>query len=197
MKFHIFHSLRGVFNSENDKLYGNFSRKCTHFNKLYFFLLYKAVRLIVSEHAIFGKGTVLAHLVVFTARKRSLGQGNMFTSVCLSMGGGVLPQHALQVVSQHALQQVSRWGVLSQHALQVVSEHALQQVSGRCLVWGVPAPGGCLVWGACSGGLPGRDPPRMATAAGGTHPTVMHSCLQYFIVLDSVIVIIVKILPIG
>ena len=48
---------------------------------------------------------------VFTARKRSLGQGNMFTGVCLSTGG-VLSQHALQVVSQHALQQVSGgWGV--------------------------------------------------------------------------------------
>ena len=28
---------------------------------------------------------------VFTARKRSLGQGNKFTGVCLSTGGGVIP----------------------------------------------------------------------------------------------------------
>ena len=27
-------------------------------------------------------------------------------------------------------------------------------------------------------GVPGGDPPRTATAAGGTHPTGMHSCLQ-------------------
>ena len=31
---------------------------------------------------------------------------------------------------------------------------------------GVPAPGGCLV----------ETPPPTATAAGGTHPTGMHSC---------------------
>ena len=44
----------------------------------------------------------------------------------------------------------------------------------RCLVPGrwVPGPGGCLVLG----GGPGGDPPRTATAAGGMHPTGMHSC---------------------
>ena len=48
----------------------------------------------------------------------------------------MLYQHALQVVSQHALQ----GGVLSQHALQVLSQHALQ---GSLLLgggWGVPGP---------------------------------------------------------
>ena len=43
-------------------------------------------------------------------------------------------------------------------------------------VWsrGMPAPGG---GGGGSGprGVPGGDPP-MATTAGGTHPTGMHSC---------------------
>ena len=34
---------------------------------------------------------------------------------------------------------------------------------------GVPAPGG----------VPGGDPPGTATAAGGTHPTGMHSCFWY------------------
>ena len=52
-------------------------------------------------------------IYTITARKRSLGQGNIFTPVCHSVHGGVLSQHALQVVSQHAL-----LGVLSQHALQ-------------------------------------------------------------------------------
>ena len=28
-------------------------------------------------------------------------------------------------------------------------------------------------------GVPGGDPPRTATAVGGTHPTGMHSCLYY------------------
>ena len=42
--------------------------------------------------------------------------------------------------------------------------------------------GGCLVPGGCllPGGVLGGDPPRTATAAGGTHPTGMHSCLPYF-----------------
>ena len=45
--------------------------------------------------------------------------------------------------------------------------------------------GGCLVpGGACSWvwvwsrGVPGGDLPTTATAAGGTHPTGMHSCMQ-------------------
>ena len=46
----------------------------------------------------------------------------------------------------------------------VLSQYALQQE-------------GCLVpGGSASGGGPGGDPPQMATAAGGTHPTGMHSC---------------------
>ena len=71
---------------------------------------------------------------------------------------------------------LSMGGVLSQHALQVVSQHALQQggsAPGGCLLWGgllqvgVPAPGGGCV-----------DPPwkKKATVADGTHPTGMHSC---------------------
>ena len=57
-------------------------------------------------------------------------------------------------------------------------------------VWsrGVPGPGGVWSQGGClvlgKGGLvpggwvSGGDPPRTATAAGGTHPTGMHSCLK-------------------
>ena len=56
---------------------------------------------------------------------------------------------------------------------------------------GVPSPGGA--WsqegsglgggllregGSGPGGVPGGDPP-MATAAGGTHPTGMHSCIMF------------------
>ena len=40
------------------------------------------------------------------------------------------------------------------------------------LSW-VSAPGGICSWGC-------GDPPVTATAAGGTHPTGMHSCFQYF-----------------
>ena len=108
---------------------------------------------------------------IFTARKRSLGQGNIFTPVCHSVhgGGGWYPSmHCRWYPSMPC-----RRGVLSQHALQVVSQHALQQ--GVCYPR-IPcnrggmrcAPGGgCLV-----------DPPRTATAVGGTHPTGMHSCVQ-------------------
>ena len=42
--------------------------------------------------------------------------------------------------------------------------------SRGCLLWGVSGKGG-LVWG-----VPGGDPHGTATAAGGTHPTGMHSC---------------------
>ena len=44
----------------------------------------------------------------------------IFSEACVknSVHRGVLSQHALQVVSQHAFQQVSS-GVVSQHALQV------------------------------------------------------------------------------
>ena len=49
------------------------------------------------------------------------------------------------------------------------------------LVLGGSGPGGCLVsWDLVPGGLPGKDPP-MATAAGGMHPTRMHSCLAIFL----------------
>ena len=49
--------------------------------------------------------TVLWNISFITARKRSLGQGNIFTLVFHSVHRGVLSQHALQVVSQHALQE--------------------------------------------------------------------------------------------
>ena len=39
---------------------------------------------------------------------------------------------------------------------------------------GVPGPGGCAwYWG-----VPDGDPPETATAAAGTHPTGMHSCVH-------------------
>ena len=70
-------------------------------------------------------------------------------------------------------------GVLSQHALQVVSQHALQQggllLGGGSAPRGVPAQGGCLL-GRCG------DPPQSqtATVADGTYPTGMLSCFFSF-----------------
>ena len=79
---------------------------------------------------------------IFIARKQSFGQGNIFRSVCQEFClGGVLSQHALQVASQHALQQVSR-GVVSQHALQVSR----------------PTPKGGSLGGSGQGGSPGPHP---------------------------------------
>ena len=72
--------------------------------------------------------------------------------------------------------------MLSQHALQVVSQHALQGglLQGGAWFQGVPAPGGVCSWGRgvvpALGGVPDGNPPWTATAVGGTHPTVMHSC---------------------
>ena len=95
--------------------------------------------------------------LMFTARKRSLGQGNIFTPVCHSVHGrGVVSQHALQVVSQHALQWGGAWSRGGAW-------------SGGSAPRGMSAPGGCLV-----------ETPRTASAAGGTHPTGMHSCCSYF-----------------
>ena len=50
--------------------------------------------------------------------------------------------------------------------------------------------GGCLVWGGAWSrgdawlGGPGGDLPKKATAAGGMHPTGMHSCLSTYLGLD-------------
>ena len=78
--------------------------------------------------------------LLITARKRSLGQGNIFRSVCQEF----CPR-------------------------------------GWC-AWsweGVPGPGG---GGAGPGGGLVETPPRTATAASGTHPTGMHSCLQTILI---------------
>ena len=56
-------------------------------------------------------------------------------------------------------------------------------VPGGCLIQGGEGAwsGGCLVWGRMpgQGGRKGGEPPGMATAAGGTHPTGMHSCFEF------------------
>ena len=111
----------------------------------------------------------------------------------------MVSQHALPVVSQHALQ----WGVggsvyyPSMHcrwyssmpcSRGVISQHALQQEEGsapRGSALGVPGLGGLCSWGVCcqggsaaEGGVWWRPPP-MATAVGSTHPTGMHSFCLY------------------
>ena len=86
----------------------------------------------------------------------------LLVSVILYTGGGYPSMH-------------SPGGVLSQHALQVVSQHAFEQVSrgmsgGGCLVQGA-ALGGCLVWGgACFWGVPA---PGGCLLPGNVWPSVM------------------------
>ena len=84
---------------------------------------------------------------VITARKRSLGQGNIFTPVCHSVHTGVVSQHALQVISQHALQ----WGVCypSMHCRWYPSMPCSRGGRG-CLL-----PGGAWSGRVCSRGVPG------------------------------------------
>ena len=65
--------------------------------------------------------------------------------------------------------------MLSQHALQVVSQHALQQApGGGSAPGGVPAPGGYLLQGGVCGDPPLKED---GSVVDGTHPTGMHSSL--------------------
>ena len=109
---------------------------------------------------------------IFTARNEAGARLCFYTCLWFcSQEEGVLSQHVLQVVSQHALQ-VSRptprgevegsgWGGLQAHTPGV----------SRPIPRGSPGPhpGGCIP--ACTE----ADPP-MATAVGSTHPTGMHAC---------------------
>ena len=100
--------------------------------------------------------------VIVTARKRSLGQGNIFTSVCqefCSQGGCLV-----------------LWGLCSRG---VPGPKGVCS-RGGCLVLGGGLLRGSALGGVCSQGVPGGDPPPLtATAAGGTHPTGMHSCFTF------------------
>ena len=113
--------------------------------------------------------------VFITARKWSLGQGNIFRSMCqefcsqggawsrgvsgprrggrcLHSGGGGVPGPGGYLVPGVP----GPRGCLLQGGLVLV---------GNAWSWR-----GCLVWRGCG------DPPKMATAAGSMHPTGIHSC---------------------
>ena len=78
------------------------------------------------------------HQWIFTARKRSLGQGNVFTSVCHSVHGGVV---CLSMHHRSHDRGVCQGGVSG------------VSLSGGVSVWDVS------VWGSVSGGLCQGDPP--------------------------------------
>ena len=113
--------------------------------------------------------------VLFTARKRSLGQGNMFTPVCHSVHGGG---------------GWSRGGLSGLGGAWSCGGGAWFQGDAwfrGCLVLGGYLVGGCLVLGGVPGpgglvpeGCRVKTPP-MATAADGTHPTGMHSWLDFWL----------------
>ena len=98
----------------------------------------------------------LNNLYIITARKRSLGQGNVFTPVCHSVRGeGCIPACSGQGCVYYSMQ----WaGVV------YPSMH-----------WGR----GCLPRGRVVD-TPQADPPstETATEAGGTHSPGLHSCLE-------------------
>ena len=89
-------------------------------------------------------------------------------SVILSTGGRVVSQHAFQVSRPTLREEVegSGWGSLQ--------AHTQGEVEGSG--WGGvfrPTPRGCVCIPACT---EADTPQQTATAAGGTHPTGMHSC---------------------
>ena len=88
-------------------------------------------------------------------------EGYVFTRVCLSTGG-VVSQHALQVSSPHPGGKLRglAWGGISRPTPRGVSRSTPRGV--------YPS----MHWG--------RRPPPTATAAGGTHPSGMHSCHHSF-----------------
>ena len=102
---------------------------------------------------------ISASYYIITARKRSLGQGNIFTSVCqefCSQGGCLLLGGCLLPGGACSWRVPAPGGVWSQ---------GVPAPGGGLFQGGVPAPGGGLV-----------KTPRMASVAGGTHPAGMHSC---------------------
>ena len=108
---------------------------------------------------------------VITARKRSLGQGNIFAPVCHSVhGGGVIPA-------------CIAGGIPACFAAGLLGEGGgIPACLATGLQGGSPGPqpggklrglaGGCIP--ACTEAAP--PPTWTATASGGTHPTGMHSC---------------------
>ena len=111
---------------------------------------------------------------------------------CLAVGlqGGVVSQHALQVsrptprgeVEGDLVRGISRPTPKGEVEGDLARGVSRPTPGGVCSWNGLLPRGGLVPGGAWSGGLCG-DPSGMATAAGGTHPTGMHSCF-YLIVTE-------------
>ena len=121
---------------------------------------------------------------IFTARKRSLRRLCFYTCLSVHRGGRWYPSMPCRSP-----------GGISQHALQVSRSTLKGELEGSG--WGGvsrPTPGGGGLQAHTQGGSPGpylggggisqhalrQTPSATATAAGGMHPTGMHSCFVYF-----------------
>ena len=124
-------------------------------------------------------------LLLITARKRSLRRLCFYT--CLSVQGGIPACIAGGIPACLA---AGLGGVVSQHALQVSRPTPRGEVEGDLARGGLQAHTEGGSWGDLArvgvsrpiprGGLSQhalRQTPPTATAAGGTHPTGIHSCL--------------------
>ena len=89
----------------------------------------------------------------FTARKRSLGQGNAFTTVCLFTWGGGLPNPPMQTPMDADPSDADTPGMKTPQDV---------------------VPSGMQTPGMQN---PPRPHPRSGQLAGGTHPTGMHTCV--------------------
>ena len=146
----------------------------------------------------------LLKIVIIAVRKRSLGQGNVFRSMCQSFWS---ERRSLYDITSC----LTAWSHVSSRAPLSLVPCSFQGVSvqrGLCLgslsrrlfvqeglcFWGAMSrgslkkdgslSGGSLLRGAPGGSLSrgvsvGRSPPPRIRKVGGTHPTEMHSCYIY------------------
>ena len=157
----------------------------------------KWILLVVSVAREIGDFAYYGLFCFFTARKRSLGQGNNFRSMCQEFcrGGGAVPACIAGDIPACLAADLGGGRVGIPACLAGFQAHAQGGSWGRSGQGGLQAHtwGGLLPRGACSRGwgcLLQRcvcgDPPVTATAAGGTHPIGMHSFLsEEFYIIPS------------
>ena len=122
-------------------------------------------------------------VIMFLLPATKLGQGNIFKSVCQEFWGGewVVSQHALQVSRPTPRGEVERSG--------------LDGRSPGPHPWGVSRPTPRGIPACTEADTPSQQ---MATAAGGTHPTGMHSCFNFkkYKYKKNVLLSFISVLPI-
>ena len=117
-------------------------------------------------------------LVLITTRKRSLGQGNVFTPMCHSV-------HRVRSPSGGSESRRSASGGVVLYPGGSTSRGS--ESGGVCIRGGGSVSRGVYIQGGLHPGglsrLPPSDTMRYSQQAGGTHPTGMHSCYQCIAVL--------------